>query len=401
MTAFWRFSRAVSAMLATSWLFVFCFSLCGADTPGASSEATTLYLECKPAGADLGRIGFADIRSSVPPASVSKAPNAGAPGLLYGELRIDTNRWLLAWHKPDGRLFVDLNRNGDFTDDAGGSFASDGANRRRFTNIVVRAPVGGVMLPLSVDIDLARSNGRENVTLRSWFAAKVEVNGRAWQVGFVPRIGPWRRFGYQSPLLVVRPWEKREESFGMFDEQPGFWRFRANQFEKKVFLQDAAFQLNLTPSSEKPNAPFRVELIPQQPKLGEIAITGRFIELLSLEKDSDYAVLLHNPAPTVWIPAMTYSKVSVRLQHGADTATSVSDKIVSVKEKAQAQFAVGGPLKNLVTTRRSGGNLHLDYSLVGVGGEGYTLAAQDRLKPPKFAIYKDNRRLATGKFEFG
>jgi hypothetical protein len=41
------------------------------------------------------------------------------------------------------------------------------------------------------------------------------------------------------------------------------------------------------------------------------------------------------------------------------------------------------------------------YQLVGAGGEAYQLANQDRSHPPEFAVFKGDKKIASGKFEFG
>jgi hypothetical protein len=72
-----------------------------------------------------------------------------------------------------------------------------------------------------------------------------------------------------------------------------------------------------------------------------------------------------------------------------------------VNDKTPAVLNVGGPLTNSVIASRHGQDLRLDYRLVGTGGETYQLANQDRSKPPEFAIYKGDKKIASGKFEFG
>ena len=72
-----------------------------------------------------------------------------------------------------------------------------------------------------------------------------------------------------------------------------------------------------------------------------------------------------------------------------------------MNDKAPVVLNVGGPLTNSVTASRHGQDLRLDYRLVGAGGQSYQLANQDRSKPPEFAIYKGEKKIASGAFEFG
>jgi hypothetical protein len=49
---------------------------------------------------------------------------------------------------------------------------------------------------------------------------------------------------------------------------------------------------------------------------------------------------------------------------------------------------------------RQGKRLALNYRLIGVGGA-YQLVNQDRSHPPEFTVYHGDKKVASGKFEFG
>jgi len=68
--------------------------------------------------------------------------------------------------------------------------------------------------------------------------------------------------------------------------------------------------------------------------------------------------------------------------------------------KEPPRLAVGGPLTNSVSIQRQGKYLALNYELVGAKGP-YELAIQDRSHPPEFAVYQGDKKVASGKFEFG
>jgi hypothetical protein len=54
-----------------------------------------------------------------------------------------------------------------------------------------------------------------------------------------------------------------------------------------------------------------------------------------------------------------------------------------------------------VSISRHGKSLRFNYQLLGAGGEVYQLARVDRSQPPEFAVYRGDRQIASGKFEFG
>ena len=72
---------------------------------------------------------------------------------------------------------------------------------------------------------------------------------------------------------------------------------------------------------------------------------------------------------------------------------------VTVAKDKPAVFKVGAPLKQAIRAQRQGRVLMLNYELLGVGGEIYT--CPDRSKPPTFTVYRQDKEIASGKFEFG
>ncbi len=64
-----------------------------------------------------------------------------------------------------------------------------------------------------------------------------------------------------------------------------------------------------------------------------------------------------------------------------------------------AVLKVGAPLKQSVRAQRRKNLLFLNYELLGVGGHNYVQA--QRGTPPQFAIYRGDKKIASGKFEFG
>jgi len=73
-------------------------------------------------------------------------------------------------------------------------------------------------------------------------------------------------------------------------------------------------------------------------------------------------------------------------------------------EHRPAVLTMGGPLTNSISVARHGWNLNLTYRLIGAEGGDYRLWECDRTKsgsPPQFAIYNGNKKIASGKFEYG
>src|ERR1017187_5296523 len=119
----------------------------------------------------------------------------------------------------------------------------------------------------------------------------------------------------------------------------------------------------------------------QQPKLGELKITGDYVQRMTLE-GGPYLVVLDKPAALVKVPVGRYSQTKVCLKKGEmqaylDGQTQAAAGHITVSEAAPAILTVGGPLTNSVSISREGRKLALNYRLVGAGGA-YQMVSQDR-----------------------
>ena len=65
-----------------------------------------------------------------------------------------------------------------------------------------------------------------------------------------------------------------------------------------------------------------------------------------------------------------------------------------------AVLQAGGPLTNAVLVLKRGRYLYMQYRLEGVGGH-YQLASQERSHPPEFMVYRGEKKIASGKFQYG
>jgi len=72
---------------------------------------------------------------------------------------------------------------------------------------------------------------------------------------------------------------------------------------------------------------------------------------------------------------------------------------IDVGEDKPAVLKVGAPLKQILKAERQGRVLTLDYQLLGIGGENYV--RDDRDNPPTFTVYKGDKKIASGTFEYG
>jgi hypothetical protein len=139
----------------------------------------------------------------------------------------------------------------------------------------------------------------------------------------------------------------------------------------------------------------------QEPNQGELKLECKYIKQLVLESKDGERQRFDQPAESIKLAAGQYRVREVHLEGGYDCIIwQFSDKDwITVDANKPATLKVGAPLKQVIKAQRQGRLLSLDYELVGIGGEKY--GVDDRSKPPTFNVYKGDKKIASGTFEYG
>ena len=134
---------------------------------------------------------------------------------------------------------------------------------------------------------------------------------------------------------------------------------------------------------------------------GEMKIEGKFIKQLVLESKDGERQRFDHPEENIKLAAGQYRVREVHLEGGYDCIIwQFSDEDwITVDANKPATLKVGAPLKQVVAAERQGRLLELSYDLTGIGGEKY--GVDDRSKPPTFNVYKGDKKIASGEFEYG
>ena len=303
------------------------------------------------------------------------------------------------WDKGRGRLWLDLNRNGDLTDDPTGIFSSVSRNdSQSFTNIhlVLPAPGGDRPLRLQADLNWYRGGG---VTLYaglcSYWEARLNLAGREWQIGFVESV-PDGKASIGPHYLLLRPWDERQRPFHLTSSTPDFV-----DYTKNVFFASRAYELDWRYETGGTSSKYRVTFREQAPQLGELKVTGADLHRLILTANPDRTVVLDQPEGTVKLPVGNYTVNEIWLRKGDTELMRLNAGRVAVAAQRPASLVAGGPLTNSVEVKSQGQNLQLNYRLLGADGGAYQLPRPDYQHPPEFAVYQGTNRLATGKFQYG
>jgi hypothetical protein len=138
-----------------------------------------------------------------------------------------------------------------------------------------------------------------------------------------------------------------------------------------------------------------------QPAQGELKIEGKFIKQLVLESKDGERQRFDQPAESIKLAAGQYRVREVHLEGGYDCIIrQFSDEDwITVDANKPATLKAGAPLKQILKAERQGRILALSYELSGIGGENYV--RDDRSSPPTFTVYKRDKKIASGTFEYG
>jgi hypothetical protein len=234
----------------------------------------------------------------------------------------------------------------------------------------------------------------------------MELYGRKWYAAIVDNmngnVGPGDHF-FLSPLDLDFGVGKNLLRFQVPGVSKNLPRL---QVPKSLFFDshnyDVSFEFQ--PGTNKPTLQFRLK--ESKKPMGKLNIDGKHIALLALESGSS-TVVLHHPEKRVLIPAADYLCTDIYL-HGGDTGlfqperiSQTESELISIPKDGSATFKAGGPLKSTVEVKRAGSILTLDYKLVGADERSYEHVYGRSDKPPTLAIYKGDKKIASGEFEFG
>jgi hypothetical protein len=234
--------------------------------------------------------------------------------------------------------------------------------------------------------------------MRSFWQGKLRLQGEEWQAGLLGARSE-QEVSVEGGYLLLRPWSARNQPFSVNDGT-----LAAFPFSRELFFGSRAYRLECANEIQGGAAKVRMQLTEQEPKLGELKVTGQFVERVTLG-GGPYLAVLDQPGATVKVPVGRYKEAKVYLKKGGvgahlDGPYETFVGRITVAEKAPAVLTAGGPLTNSVAIERRGRNLTMLYRLAGAGGA-YQMVQQDRSQPPEFTLYQGDKKVGAGKFEFG
>ena len=377
----------------------------------SSRAATAEVAAASPAAAYIAELKYLEreevlisrpVGIKLQPAPFQKEPalpgqNVFRGSLLWGPRAEQAMSFI--WDKGRGRLFLDLNRNRDLTDDPKGIF--DSASRdgnQTFDNVHLVLPTAAGDRPARLQLQFnSYQAGDVNVYagLCSYWQARISLHGTDWQFGLVESLLE-NKLSAAPEYLLLRPWKERQRPLNLASSTPDFCGFTTN-----LFFGNRAYALDCRCYARGNSAKYQVTFREQAPRLGELHVTGAGLHRLILTRGRDLTALLDQPQGTVKLPVGNYSLDEIWLRQGDTEVFRLNAGRVAVDEQRPATLVAGGPLTNAVVAKSQGDSLQLNYQLLGVDGGAYKSPRLDPKRPPEFAVFQGTNRLATGKFQYG
>jgi len=342
----------------------------------------------------------------------------------------DTNQALpFAWDIQERKLCLDLNHNGDLTDDPKGVLTAAGRDLQLFRGLRLRFGSEGGPYDVLVDAHVFEQGDTARVFLyvRSLWDGAVELGGKKWYLAVISRtdgrIGPTASLKKIGDRVILRPWADRDQPFLWWHASlphvhdlshvklvdfPFRYAGNAEVFDafnapSKLFLQGEAYRVEYSVES---GGNLAVAFHAFQPPLGKLRLAGAYIRRVVLDGGAaGLTVLLDSPPAEVDVPTGVYPRQIVLLQRTGFTnvAVGLGTNLFTLEGTNLPTLTAGGPLQNAVSISpdASSGTVSLNYQLTNAAGLSFRVAFQDEGAPPRFEILQGERQVGEGRFHFG
>lgn len=331
-----------------------------------------------------------------------KEPSPVRPGFQRGLLQWGTAAEQpipFIWQRQQGRLYLDLNRNQDLTDDPSGLFVcSTNGAYQVFTNVQLARVTPTGPHPVAVELWLIAdraNNVSASAGLCSYWHAQATLSGQEYQFGIVEDALEGKST-ISPAYLLLRPWAERDRPFNLRTSTPDFAEFSSN-----LFLANQPYSLDCRYDSQATPPQYRAILGQRSAPASEVQLTGSFIHRLILKEENGLIAVIDKPVGTFQLPQGKYSIDEIWMRDGDIEVARFKAGTLKVTAEKVSRLAAGGPLTNWVTARSSDYFLNLGYELRGADGGIYHFPRPNQQQPPEFAIFESTNRLATGKFNYG
>ena len=234
-TSCWSWHR-LGNFRAGGLVFMLLVALC----PGRIIRAADLLLSSSPSSnAVTAALEYQETDYSVVNWGVSltmqAAPFTNEPAatgkIFRGVMNIGgnaSNAIPFVWQRDAGKLLLDFDHRRNFTSNSVSVFSTRDAKSsyQTFTGVHLPLHTAAGQCQVLADVEIYSYGSQPNCTLsvRSFWQGRVTLSGRDWQVGLIPN-GVNAGDSFENGQLLLRPWEKRNQSFTAYDSRNSPFRW--------------------------------------------------------------------------------------------------------------------------------------------------------------------------------
>lgn len=334
----------------------------------------------------------------------AKEPDFGQRTILRGTLGFLTlpeeSGLGFAWDKSEGKLYVDLNRDGDLTNDPNGVLQKEDDYNSQYTQqfppLLVCVPTDRGVFRYMLKPQFCGYDWRQwaEIDIASGYAGTVELDGNPWNIGVNDRFEGC--IGSNSKMMADSGGEDLTNAITSLP------------VPRSIFLGGTCYEMAFEfRKADRDTPALWCTLTEKEVPLGTLRIEGNSVSQLVFG-DDDMLILPALKEEPVSVPVGDYRLKACSLKYHEDrppvSPQRLNEVCVQVLQEGEGVFEIGAPLQNSVRVQRNGKILTFNYELKGAGGETYDaqqINNYDRVKKPSVAIYKGDMQVGSGEFEYG
>ncbi|MCF7707937.1 MAG: hypothetical protein K9N52_03445 [Verrucomicrobia bacterium] len=312
----------------------------------------------------------------------------------------------LAWDYSRGMLYVDLNRDGDLTNDPDGVLETDNKGVSSYMNqdfpvfpLTISTPKGDFRYRLSAELYKYSLTKFARITIRSGYSGTTVLHDRKWGFKVVDPLRGRILRNDNFSIIRVQDYENTLLEDIKVSNEVGDLPLPTD-----LFLDGRCYDLEFR-FNQINDAPPQLQgtLTEKVVPLTELKIKGERIEHLVFG-DGEMLIIpnLETGSEPQQVPTGRFNRQALvlRIDNRRITPQNSHLKPIVFDENEVNVFRAGCPLKSRVAIQRNGNVLQFDYKLAGIGGEEYNVRSVANGKP-SIEIYKGDLLLKSGRFEYG
>lgn len=328
--------------------------------------------------------------------------NTANDNCITGILRlgnVNTNEFPYLYEKKSGLLHIDLNKNYDLGDDSSNTLTRQATSSESYPTFICELPItsNGRTIFEKFNINFYYSN--LNVILVSGWGGEIELGGHSYKLTIkdnLDNIIETKNISGSADSFFLQPLDKEG-----LPVSPYYEYFQCNSFAHDVFVNNTSYRISYKFADEGKSPDLILSAEEIKKEFTEIKILNKDVDRLIFFGDS--TAVIDDISDFVKIPAGNYHSVKLILRR-AKTSSFAYSYITNTFNFTQNQthvFSYGGKLRSVAEVSQNLDYLLMNYKLESDDGAKYDLYSGGGMIEPGFEIYKNDKLLASGKFQFG